>query len=810
MIGSIRIKISEKCKAKIYLAGTYNYINWDIENVSGLGEQFVAYEFKEEFCQQPAIIIDRGLDDEYILRLVETKRYILKMECDKGEPLNLPRFQNEENRFLKCDRDEDSVAFQFINYLGRSKIFFNCSSCTKTLQFEVVPDKMNYEDDYISLTEALAEVCSSLLLEYSGLTSNVYSQSEEEPKTLLEQFVFLRQFCYGQNLQGLFEFIKRNPDRILAQEEEFKPVGVGKPSGKFYTNPFSYSRRWISITGDAGTKSYMPQEIAITRKYDSLDTPANRFIKYALQKFDSVCVALIRVLDTDSQSKQTECVEEAKAIHKIIDNIFRDSFFDEVGSFDIMPQNNQVLQKREGYFQIFSAYAMLDLALQLDWKGKDNVYEGESKNVALLYEYWLFFELYKIIKSIDGCELINTRENPFLLTDNGITVSLEEGKKSCQSFWIKKYDVKVNLYYNRTFSKTEFQTTKYEGSYSRPFRPDYTLAIFPAFYTKGGYNGEEEAVRSGAVSYIHFDAKYRISDLTTLIGKNSEFMENEEELAEDKAGAVINTYKRGDLLKMHAYNDAIRRTIGSYVLYPGSYDTEHQGNETFCLYDEILPGVGAFAIRPSSGALGESELREFIVSLIESGERNNSRLNRLKYYMEMVLGEPSVYREWKVNNSPVLLKKGDMCVIGYIRADSDDDYYYYLKENGLLRTGSEFPFYFYAIKGKDVYSHHKDVFKATDFRFYKNHIRETGTYKLEPVLCKIVSNELISKTELVGKLRKMGYNTDEKKHHADFYYVLTVRVEDESYSYDEFKISEINLQNGNDTFSPHSPKVICY
>ena len=104
-----------------------------------------------------------------------------------------------------------------------------------------------------------------------------------------------------------------------------------------------------------------------------------------------------------------------------------------------MPQNNQILQKREGYSQIFAAYTMLDLALQLEWKGKDEDYEGESKNVALLYEYWLFFELYKIVKSIEGCTAVKTQEDPFLLLENGITISLEEGKKSCQSFQIKRH-----------------------------------------------------------------------------------------------------------------------------------------------------------------------------------------------------------------------------------------------------------------------------------------------------------------------------------------------------------------------------------
>lgn len=808
MIGAICLRLNEKCRAKLYPVGTYSRIDWNTECSTELGDEFVGYKFIEDSGQQPIISIAQSLDGEYILRLTETKRYVIKMENDDSVEQDLPCLQNEGNKFLKCDKDRDSVTFQFINYLGKSKIHFNETDIT--LSFEVIPDKMNYEEDYIRLTEALAEVCSELLLDYSGSTSNVYKQSENSKKTLLEQFIFLRKFCYGENLQGLIEAIKRNPDRVLDQEEELKPIGSGRPSKKFFQSPFLYSRGWVNLVKQNTEGGiYIPQMVSVTRKFDRLDTPANRFVKFALHKFDSICVDLVQVLEADGQAMQAECIEEAKAIHKIIENIFRDSFFDEVGTLDIMPQNNQILQKREGYSQIFAAYTMLDLALQLDWKGKDEVYEGESKNVALLYEYWLFFELYKIVKSIEGCIAVETKEDPFLLLEDGITISLKEGKQSCQAFEIKKYGVKINLYYNRTFSKTEFKTTKYEGSYSRQFRPDYTLAIFPVSFGKGKCNGEEEAIVSGTVSYIHFDAKYRISDLTSLIGDNKE-SELDEELIDDKIEAVVNTYKRGDLLKMHTYNDAIRRTIGSYVLYPGSYNRNSASNAIFSLYDEVLPGVGAFSIKPSIDALGEKELKSFIVSLIECKEAHNSRLNRMKYYTEMILSEPSIFRGKSVKFESEPLKRGDMYVMGYIRSDSKKDYYYFLKENDFLHIGSEFLFYFYAIKGKDVYSHHKDIFRATHFRFYINQIRETNTYVLEPIVCKIVSNELISKSELVNNLRNMGFETDENRHHADFYYVLKVKVEAEDYQCEKMKISEVNNKNGNDTFSPHSPKVMFY
>lgn len=806
MTGAISFKIDEKNTAKIYPAGSYRDIDWNMGEVCPLGSDFCLYSLKNSSSTKKYVSVENNMVDEPTLRLLETKRYIVKIEADDKDEVTLPRFQNEGNKFLKLDKDESSVTFQFVNYLGHSKMLFDTGGNTRQIGFEIIPDKIDYEDDYIKMTESLAQACSELLLEYSGATSNQYRQSDDVAKTLLEQFIFLRQFCYSQNIQGLFEQIKRNPDRILISNEVFKPVGSGIPAKKFFTIPFSYGRGWQKAgVRENGRTFYLPQEIAVTEKCDSLDTPANRFIKNALNRFDVLCQKLIEVLTNKKDSlKQAECVREAQAIHNMLDDILRDSFFDDIGMLSIMPGNNQVLQKREGYSQIFAAYSMVDLALQLDWRGKDDIYEGESKNVALLYEYWLFFELYKIIKSIDGsveCEVI---EDAFITnTDNGLTVSLEQDKKSCQSFAIDRYGVKVNLYYNRTFSYQEFKTTRYEGSYSRPFRPDYTIAIYPVHY-EGKMNGEQQAIADGAVSYIHFDAKYRITDLISFIGKNENGaqMNENEELMEDKVDEIMNTYRRGDLLKMHTYNDAIRRTIGSYVLYPGT--DEHE--KTYKMYDEILPGVGAFAIRPSNAKKSEARLKDFVNTLIAEREKNVSRLNRLMSYEEAVLREPSV-EELDVRNDKkdkILFDGKERCIIGYIR----DDYYASLYENGLLNEGRHFLFYFYAIKGQQVYSHHRDITRTKYFRFYTNDIRKSESYDLHPIVCKVENNELISQNELVHRLSEQRYNTNKANHHADFYYVLTVKVIDDCADAVSIPVQDVNAQNGNDTFSPHSPKII--
>ena len=85
--------------------------------------------------------------------------------------------------------------------------------------------------------------------------------------------------------------------------------------------------------------------------------------------------------------------------------------------------------------------------------------------------------------------------------------------------------------------------------------------------------------------HVHFDAKYRLENIDGLFGA-----ENSDAAAEETNG----NYKRQDLLKMHAYRDAIKPSQGAYVLYPGrsSKPSRFEG------FHEILPGLGAFGVAP--------------------------------------------------------------------------------------------------------------------------------------------------------------------------------------------------------------------
>ena len=790
---------------KVFPAGKKTDIDWN--SIVFSENNFNFYALKDSGSTKKSYI-EYSTNDEYNinpLRIKETIRYKCELSNsknpDKKENFNL-RFKNESNKLLKIERDDEkSIVFQFVNYLGKSELCFTSDNGPLSLSFEVVPDKITYETDYVNLTQAIAKECSALLLEYSSPTALSFSQdSKKQQKTALEQFIFLRQFCYSDNIESLFAAIKRNPDRILIEEDELKPFGQGMPSKRFFTNPFSHSRNWNNLSNGV----FLPSEISVTHKCESLDTPANRFLKFALNTFLEICENIMTYVEESSVYHS-----EASEIKNHIENVLQDSFFDDVQDLTVMPVNNQVLEKREGYSQIFNAFSMADLALQLDRKGKEDVYSGESKNTALLYEYWLFFELRKVISKIDGCSTVlkNEEEESFIKENDGLTISLCQDKKSVQHF--ETENQKIDLYYNKTFSHKTFEKSKYEGSYSRPFRPDYTIAIFPK-----KYDDEKEAVENGAVSYIHFDAKYRLEDLSQFINKEESEDEINKEINAEKTDSVMNTYKRGDLLKMHTYNDAIRKTVGSYVLYPG---TDNKDGKRFSVYEEILPGVGAFAIRPSDVNskdlnAGEKAVQDFIKEVVEFNANPASHNARTDYFDRMIAESPS--ESHSVNSSQ---NDSNLYMLGFIR----NEYCDWLKEKHLVPSSADdlnfckledgIYFYYHAIRDGYVYPLHKDISKAnyflaskTDFGIHKN----ISEYAFEPWTAEIVSTELVSSETLATRLKEMnnGAGYEQKSaFKAQFYYLVRLKnIRAAKISSDEIKI----IDSGNLATSPYSPKIV--
>jgi uncharacterized protein len=154
-------------------------------------------------------------------------------------------------------------------------------------------------------------------------------------------------------------------------------------------------------------------------------------------------------------------------------------------------------------------------------------------------------------------------------------------------------------------------------------RPDITLSITRA----------DNLAADQEPTHIHFDAKYRIQALEEIFGASSDDAGADSGAASDTPASTV---RRDDLLKMHAYRDAIRRTAGAYVLYPGSGGDSEQFRE----YHELLPGLGAFVLRPTQDgvASGAHAVRSFIDRVLDHAALRFTQLERSTFWQTEIYG----------------------------------------------------------------------------------------------------------------------------------------------------------------------------
>ena len=354
----------------------------------------------------------------------------------------------------------------------------------------------------------------------------------------------------------------------------------------------------------------IPSRLITEIKIDTVDTPENRFVKHALKEFERFCGFICHYIKKGMKdsSKIPNIYNEAKELEERFSGYLNHNMFRKISTPDALPLNSPVLQRKTGYREILRVWLMYDLAAKLIWNAlDDDQYHAGKRDVATLYEYWLFFKLLRLIEKLFEINPVET-EKLIKETNDGLGLQLKAGKETPIEgrYNQKGRDFKIKFSFNRTFGHSKYPE---KGSWTQQMRPDYTLSIWPAAFK------EEEAEVQELIVHVHFDAKYKVDGLKYLISKDNENMSEDDSLQmlnEEKNMQKKGTYKRADLLKMHAYKDAIRRTVGAYVLYPGTEQYRRSG------FHEIIPGLGAFPVSPSNNGEGvHLSVRDFhITSMI--------------------------------------------------------------------------------------------------------------------------------------------------------------------------------------------------
>lgn len=427
------------------------------------------------------------------------------------------------------------------------------------IKVEIRSSKIDYERDYQQMLTDIASYFTDLLLQHGSLANQVFDVDEETDSNLLYQrFAFLKALVENEYFKEAILKITSCPTVRWKEESIRRPIiASGRISRKTAREIASGQDRELlsEETEIYGLKS-LPRSINVNNRIDNTDNIENQFVKYVLNSFSHLCEELSKNLNASERLKA-----EAKETLNYIDDMLSIPFFNLISDSVRLNVNSPVLQRKDGYREVYVAWLKFQMAARLSWEGGDEIYEAGKKNVAKLYEYWLFFKLIEVMEQVfimdikDISKLIKSdNDNLSLFLSQG-TTHIIKGKT--------KDGLNLSLSYNRTFSKG-----KRKESWSLEMRPDYTISIWPKDIT------ETEAIDIDRIAYIHFDAKYRVDKIA-----NGEYSES---------------YKPEDLTKMHAYKDAIRNTMGAYTLYPGNCKKIHREQ------NGIVPGIGAFPARPNT------------------------------------------------------------------------------------------------------------------------------------------------------------------------------------------------------------------
>jgi len=542
----------------------------------------------------------------------------------------------------------------------------NQEKCT-SIELEIQSAKTGYRDDYRDMLELITEKCTDLLLQSNSPVSHHFDVDySTDSKTLYQKFAFIKSVIASPDFKDAVHRIVTAPVTKWSETQEQNDIRrLRRFSNNNIKDLVNGGKRTNLPNGHYlefyGLKT-LPERITSTHKTDSFDTPENRFIKHALETFLKFCSDINK-----AASKESKLDKESILLINELESQLHHSVFKDISRPTTLKLNSPILQRKEGYREVLRTWLMFELAAKLIWQGGEDVYGAGKKDIATLYEYWLFFKLLDLFQDLFNIDPKDITEL-IMPTKDGLNLQIKQGKFTALKGVFETNTRKLNIQfnYNRSFSgKKEYPES---GSWTTTLRPDYTLSFWPFGIS------EIEAELQELTVHVHFDAKYKIESLSNVISQNgtkgdfgeivefeienynwseiSKILMNREYIKIDKKGKIKVTsqfwedtnaieglsqsqfdelvekvqqamlsnekkenlkgnYKNADLLKMHAYKDAIRRTNGAYVLYPGYRTIKQKG------FHEIIPGLGAFPVSPSKNNNGIGELKSFILEVID-------------------------------------------------------------------------------------------------------------------------------------------------------------------------------------------------
>ncbi len=469
--------------------------------------------------------------------LVEWKDYLLEVPEATHLMVGGQRVEPDHGAWFRV---------RFENALGLTTIqpFAAQRPLAPPLPLMVLSNKLDNPETYWLFFQALVTDLYHRALQmpfhYYAPTGIGVREAHRPPAPL---FVYHFLLQHATVLRQALSVVIAHPHRELYTREVLVPLReVSQSDDETLLAVLLHPENWVPAKGFPlanALRGHVPAEVRQWLPEETADTAPNRFVAYFLRQ-------LVQALDHLFRQPwwpkvPTERQDRLRGLAESLRIALRHPVFATAGPLNQLPLHSQVLLRREGYRELLQAWRLFHQARQPLFEAVERTIE--IRDVATLYEYWVFFALVEEIQ---------------VHLDIAPRLDLHFGTME-QLGWTAEavFTGQGKLVYNKS-------TRGYSGT----LRPDYLW------------------IRNGKAE-VALDAKFRLEFPT--------------------AGEVgASTARRSDLDKMHTYRDALG-VRAAVALYPGEttvfYPAPPETRRHVSIRDLLLgdwQGVGAIPLRPDT------------------------------------------------------------------------------------------------------------------------------------------------------------------------------------------------------------------
>ena len=355
----------------------------------------------------PLVAIDCGdanKHNETEFQLRESETYEYKVEALVGQDLRL-RCSLARRRRSLIPGDPDAGRIDTSCWCGTLHLEVvegdvqDITSAVGATHIDVRSVKLEYRTEYRGMLRRVADEVAGLVADARSSAKTNFRSSFEERRDagwMQIQLELLREVLESAEFAAALHRLITFPHERLAVE--IRDVATNRRIK--WTSAASrqlisrFPRRDLPVPHPLGRTLHVDSiaaVVSLSEKKCDLDTPENRFIKFALQDFRSFLSRSQEVFEAQSAWRAVAGI--CQRLLSILDEALSRQFFQTVGEFRYVPLGSPVLQGKAGYRELLRWWLRFRTAAEVSWRGGEEMFRAGQRDVAQLYEYWLFFEL---------------------------------------------------------------------------------------------------------------------------------------------------------------------------------------------------------------------------------------------------------------------------------------------------------------------------------------------------------------------------------------------------------------------------------